>query len=108
MVQMVKAGVIALLVALLLLLFAGALLVEMERTLGKQRILALYLNTVDWGPGICGAVDAARVYFAATSKRLNPVQAAWLGGILRNPHRAYRQEFLTRTPEARRLNWVLA
>lgn len=82
--------------------------VEMERTLGKQRILALYLNTVDWGPGICGATDAARTYFARAPQHLNPVQAAWLGGILRNPHRAYRQEFLTRTPETRRLNWVLA
>lgn len=81
--------------------------VEMERTLGKQRILALYLNTVDWGPGICGAADAARTYFARATERLNPVQAAWLGGILRNPHRAYREEFLTRTPETRRLNWVL-
>lgn len=29
--------------------------VEMERTLGKERILLLYLNTVDWGPGLCGA-----------------------------------------------------
>ncbi|BCB25943.1 hypothetical protein SKTS_08290 [Sulfurimicrobium lacus] len=82
--------------------------VEMERTLGKWRILALYLNTVDWGPGICGAADAARVYFARAPEHLNPVQAAWLGGILRNPQRAYRQEFLTRTPEARRLKWVLA
>lgn len=82
--------------------------VEMERTLGKGRILALYLNTVDWGPGICGAADAAHIYFARTQQQLNPVQAAWLGGILRNPHRAYRQEFLTRTPETRRLYWVLA
>jgi len=81
--------------------------VEMERTLGKQRILTLYLNTADWGPGICGAADATRIYFARTPQQLNPVQAAWLGGILRNPHRAYRQEFLTRTPEAHRLNWVL-
>lgn len=82
--------------------------VEMERTLGKQRILALYLNTVDWGPGICGARNAARTYFGRAPEHLNPVQAAWLGGILRNPHRAYHEEFLTRTPEARRLNWVLA
>lgn len=82
--------------------------VEMERTLGKQRILALYLNTVDWGPGICGAANAAQTYFSRAPEQLNPAQAAWLGGILRNPHRAYRQEFLTRTPDARRLRWVLA
>lgn len=82
--------------------------VEMERTLGKRRILALYLNTVDWGPAICGAEDAARRYFGRAPDRLNPVQAAWLAGILRNPQRAYRQEFLARAPETRRLSWVLA
>ncbi len=82
--------------------------VEMERTLGKRRILTLYLNTVDWGPGLCGAADASGAYFARTPTRLRPAEAAWLAGILRNPHRAYRREFLTDSVEDDRLNWMLS
>lgn len=58
----------------------------MERTLGKARILTLYLNTVDWGPGLCGARDAARRYFGREPGQLTLLQAAWLAGILRDPH----------------------
>jgi hypothetical protein len=79
---------------------------EMERTLGKQRILALYLNTVDWGPGLCGATDAAHAYFGRAPARLSATEAAWLAGSLRNPHRAYAQEFVTQTINRERLDWV--
>ncbi len=79
---------------------------EMERTLGKRRILALYLNTVDWGPGLCGATDAAHAYFGRAPARLSAAEAAWLAGILRNPHRAYAQEFVTQTIDRERLDWV--
>ena len=67
---------------------------EMERTLGKPRILELYLNTVDWGPGICGARDAARMYFAKMPARLDPLEAAWLAASLRHPQRSWREEFV--------------
>ena len=61
--------------------------IEMERTLGKPRILELYLNTVDWGPGLCGARAAARTYFRKRPEQLTPLEAAWLG---RHPARAAR------------------
>lgn len=80
--------------------------VEMERTLGKQRILMLYLNTADWGPGICGISNASQRYFGKPPGKLSAVDAAWLAGILRNPHRAYRQEYLTGTVDSKRLAWV--
>ncbi|MEN3293167.1 MAG: hypothetical protein V7642_2420 [Burkholderiales bacterium] len=80
--------------------------VEMERTLGKRRILALYLNTVDWGPGLCGIADASKAYFARAPARLDTAQGIWLAGILRNPHRAYRNEYLTGTIDRQRLDWV--
>jgi len=82
--------------------------VEMERTLGKQRILALYLNTVEWGPGICGADAAARHYFGVGVADLLPAQAAWLAGILRNPRRAHDTEFVEGHLDERRLRWVMA
>ena len=81
--------------------------VEMERTLGKERILALYLNTVDWGPGLCGVSDASTAYFARGPARLTLAEAAWMGGILRNPHRAYRTEYLAGQPDKDRLKWVM-
>ncbi|MCX8115516.1 MAG: transglycosylase domain-containing protein [Burkholderiaceae bacterium] len=82
--------------------------VEMERTLGKPRILELYLNTVDWGPGICGARAAARAYFRKAPSKLTPLEAAWLAGILRNPQEAYAREFSRGAPELERALWVLS
>jgi membrane peptidoglycan carboxypeptidase len=79
----------------------------MERTLGKERILELYLNTVDWGPGICGAQAAARTYFRKRPDQLTPLEAAWLAGILRAPHAAHRSQFVAARPETMRARWVL-
>jgi hypothetical protein len=81
--------------------------VEMERTLGKDRILLLYLNTVDWGPGLCGARAAARTYFGKRPAQLTPLEAAWLAGILRAPHAAYEFQFRRRQPDTHRARWVL-
>ena len=81
--------------------------VEMERTLGKRAILALYLNTVHWGPGICGADAAARAYFGKRPADLAPLEAAWLAGILPNPQRAFDDEFLARAPDLARATRVL-
>jgi hypothetical protein len=81
--------------------------VEMERTLGKRAILALYLNTVHWGPGICGADAAARTYFGKRPGELTPLEAAWLASVLPNPQRAYQEEFLARAPQVSRAIRVL-
>ena len=79
----------------------------MERTLGKARILELYLNTVDWGPGLCGARSAARAYFGKPPARLTALEAAWLAGALRNPHAAWEQQFAARQPDHARATQVL-
>ncbi len=59
--------------------------VEMERTLGKARILQLYLALAPWGEGVCGAERAAQVYLGKPAARLGPVSSAWLVSLLRNP-----------------------
>jgi len=59
--------------------------VEMEQTLGKARILALYLDNAPWGPGLCGAEAAARHYFGRPARQLAPAQAVWLAAMLHNP-----------------------
>ncbi|NPC55220.1 biosynthetic peptidoglycan transglycosylase [Caenimonas soli] len=59
--------------------------VEMERTLGKPRILRLYLDNAPWGPRLCGAEAAAVHYFGVRAHELTPAQAAWLAAMLHNP-----------------------
>ena len=59
--------------------------VEMERTLGKPRILQLYLQNAPWGDGVCGAEAAAQHYFQRPAARLAPAQAVWLAAMLHAP-----------------------
>jgi penicillin-binding protein 1A len=59
--------------------------VEMEQTLGKARILQLYLDNAPWGPDLCGAEAAARRYFKRSARNLEPAQAVWLAAMLNNP-----------------------
>ncbi len=59
--------------------------VEMEQTLGKARILQLYLDNAPWGAGLCGAEAAARGYFGRSARQLEPAQAVWLAAMLHSP-----------------------
>lgn len=59
---------------------------QMERTLTKRRILELYLNIAEWGPGIYGAESAARHYFDKSASALSPRDSAFLAAILPSPH----------------------
>jgi monofunctional biosynthetic peptidoglycan transglycosylase len=56
-----------------------------ELVLGKQRILELYLNEVEWGPGIYGVEAASRAYYGTSARRVNREQAARLAAILPLP-----------------------
>ena len=58
-----------------------------ELVLGKQRILELYLNVVEWGPGIYGAESACRYYDKTSPKNIGRQQAARLAAILPAPRR---------------------
>ena len=74
---------------------------------GKQREMEIYLNVVEWGPGVFGAEAAARHYFKRTAKTLSAGQAAFLAAALpnpiaRNPGRPNRQlQAIARTIAAR-------
>jgi len=57
----------------------------LERDLSKERILEIYLNIVEWGPGIYGAQAASQYYFHHNAATLSPPQAAFLAAILPNP-----------------------
>jgi monofunctional biosynthetic peptidoglycan transglycosylase len=56
-----------------------------ELVLGKRRILELYLNVVEWGPGTYGADAACRSYYRAPARRVGREQAARLAAILPAP-----------------------
>ena len=58
-----------------------------EFVLGKQRILELYLNVVEWGPGIYGADAASRYYYRTPPRNLDPDEAARIAAILPSPRR---------------------
>ena len=56
-----------------------------ELVLGKQRILELYLNVVEWGPGIYGADAASRFYYETPARNLAREPATRLAAILPAP-----------------------
>ena len=56
-----------------------------EAAWSKQRILEIYLNIAEWGPGIFGAEAAARYHFRKPASTLNPREAALLAVSLPNP-----------------------
>lgn len=58
-----------------------------ELTLGKERILELYLNSVEWGPGVFGAEAAARYHYKIPSSALSREQAARLAACLPAPRK---------------------
>lgn len=51
----------------------------------KRRLLEIYLNIVEWGPGVYGAQAAARTHFGKPAGRLNGGEAALLAATLPNP-----------------------
>jgi monofunctional biosynthetic peptidoglycan transglycosylase len=58
-----------------------------ELILPKERILALYLNVVEWGPGVYGAQDAAEYHYRVPAAYLTRDQSARLAACLPAPRR---------------------
>jgi monofunctional glycosyltransferase len=53
----------------------------------KWRIMELYLNVVEWAPGVYGAEAAAQYHFKTSAAELSAAQAARLAAVLPNPRR---------------------
>jgi monofunctional biosynthetic peptidoglycan transglycosylase len=74
-----------------------------EIMLPKRRILELYLNLIEWGPGVYGAESASRFWYNLPAARVNREQAARLAAVIPSPLRrkpermnAYSAEILRR------------
>jgi len=65
---------------------------------GKRRTLELYINVIEWGPGIYGIEAASREYFHHSARQLTVSEAASLAAILPNPRKLspQRMTHLTR------------
>jgi monofunctional glycosyltransferase len=55
--------------------------------LGRDRVLELYLNVIEWGPGVFGAEAAAGYHYHTSAAALNRDQSARLAAILPSPRR---------------------
>jgi monofunctional biosynthetic peptidoglycan transglycosylase len=56
-----------------------------ELAWGKQRIIEVYLNVVEWAPGVYGAEAAAEHYFKKSAAELSPYEAVRLAAVLPDP-----------------------
>jgi monofunctional biosynthetic peptidoglycan transglycosylase len=56
-----------------------------ELVLGKKRILELYLNVVEWGPGVYGAESSCRYYYQTSARNIDRQRSAQLAAILPLP-----------------------
>lgn len=85
----------------------------------KRRILEVYLNIAEFGPGLYGVPAASRVYFGKPAGEISDAEAALLAAVLPNPHRldaarpsAYvreRQRWILRQMQRlRREQWLQA
>ncbi|HEY6098970.1 MAG TPA: biosynthetic peptidoglycan transglycosylase, partial [Anaeromyxobacter sp.] len=67
----------------------AAVAIALEATLPKARILEIYVNVVEWGPGVRGIGAAARHWFGKDARDLSPREAAFLASILPSPVRSH-------------------
>ena len=82
---------------------------RMEQCITKKRIMELYLNLVEMGPGLHGVPRAARVYFDKEPRVLNPLEVAHLAMLTPSPRRLSRQHAGPKLDAEwmKRLHWVL-
>jgi monofunctional biosynthetic peptidoglycan transglycosylase len=81
----------------------------LESDLTKARILALYLNVIEWGDGVYGCEAAARRWYGKSSAALSASEAAGLAAMIPNPRRLNPQVNPPRHARAtRRVLWLMA
>lgn len=62
---------------------------KVNKVLPKKRVLEIYLNVIEFGPGIYGITKAARHYFRKHPSELSPRESAFLAMMLPSPKRYY-------------------
>ncbi len=67
-------------------------LIESNYLVTKERMLEIYLNIIEWGPGIYGIADAAEFYFSKHPSQLNLEESIYLSSIIPRP-KTFRYTF---------------
>lgn len=81
------------------------LTVVIEATLSKKRILEIYLNIAEFGPGTYGVGAASQAYFGKSPKELSDTEAALLTSVLPNPKKL---QIAQPSPHVReRQSWIV-
>ncbi|HNX65889.1 MAG TPA: biosynthetic peptidoglycan transglycosylase [Bacteroidales bacterium] len=60
-------------------------LIENNHLCSKERMFEVYLNIIEWGPGVYGANEAARFYFDKDARDINVNEAIFLSSIIPAP-----------------------
>jgi hypothetical protein len=81
---------------------------SLEKRMSKEAILTLYLNIVEFGPGIYGVGNAADAWFIKRPSGLTPREAAFLASILPAPRMWHERISRTGKVPVRRVNEVLS
>jgi hypothetical protein len=81
--------------------------VELDRELGKRRVLELYFNVVEWGPEIHGIKAASDYYFLKRPANLNPAECAFLAVLLPSPRTYHDLWYMRGRASEVRVGWVL-
>ena len=80
----------------------------LEADLSKARILALYLNLIEWGDGVYGCEAAARQWYGKPASDLSATEAAGLAAMIPNPRRLNPRVSAARHERAtRRVLWLM-
>jgi len=80
----------------------------LEADLSKARILALYLNLIEWGDGVYGCEAAARHWYGKPASDLSAAEAAGLAAMIPNPRRLNPRVSASRHERAtRRVLWLM-
>lgn len=62
---------------------------KVDRLLSKNKILEIYLNSIEYGPGLYGIKAASQHYFKKSPSELGPKESAFLAMLLPSPKRYY-------------------
>ncbi|WP_235861877.1 monofunctional biosynthetic peptidoglycan transglycosylase [Vibrio palustris] len=77
----------------------------LELIWGKERIMEVYLNVIEFGPGIYGVQAASEHYFGINASQVSRYQAAQLAVVLPNPYKIHPAPMTSYVRH--RVNWVL-
>jgi membrane peptidoglycan carboxypeptidase len=73
-------------------------LANLSEAVSRERTLEIYLNLIEFGPGVRGIAEATAHYFGRSPAELTVEQSVWLASIIRSPHFLSRHARVGRVP----------